>query len=257
MNNRKPTSLVMRQVMLNCDWESRIRKQLVEDVAHEIRTPISGLRAFLESIRDGYAEPSPERCDAAIKQIDRLSKLIDDLDTSNGSMWMACKLKPIHIQEVVQDASIQCALSCSSHRIEFRFVNKLEEHSTIILIDIMRFQQVIENILSNAISHMPLEKPSFVLSAIRKEGYLELLLADNGEGVAAADAPFIFERLYKADRSRTRRRSEGSGLGLSIARSIMEQHGGDITLARSTFFSQGCAIRLRLPIPHRYEMMMR
>ncbi len=227
----------------------RMRAQFVTDVSHELRTPLTAVKGSVETLRDGAVDDPMvrERFLASIEsETDRLIRLVNDLLILSRADAQALTLRrrPVDLRTVVRS---------TIEKLTPHLVGK-GLHLTVELPDIPltasadpdRVEQVLVNLLDNALKHTPAGgKVTIVGYGLRVEGgrtepltsspplpdggWAILSVADTGEGIPAADLPHVFERFYRADRSRSRERG-GSGLGLSIAKALVEAHGGCIWL---------------------------
>jgi len=202
----------------------RARRELVIDAAHELRTPISALRASLENAVDGVEEPDlPE----LLAQAERLGRLADQLLDLSALEAGAARLDRCSF--AVAELAADCAAT-----VEIPQGLHVEG-------DPDRLRQVVRNLVENAHRHAP-GTPVVVRAAARPAGGVRLEVEDRGPGFEAAEATRIFDRFARADRSRS---SPGSGLGLAIARSIVELHGGAIRAEAAD--PQGCRMVVELP----------
>ncbi len=202
----------------------RVRRDLVADAAHELRTPISALRATLENAVDGVAEADPAEL---LEQVERLGRLTDQLlDLSRleaGSE--ALERRPLLVSELL----------------EGRGATVDAPRGLRIVGDRDRLDQVVTNLVANAHRHAP-GAPVVLRGRAASGGGVRLEVEDHGPGLQPGDAERIFDRFARADRSRS---TTGAGLGLAIARSIVELHGGAIRVEPAT--PQGCRMVVELP----------
>jgi len=204
----------------------RLRHNLLIDIAHELRTPLTVLRGNLESLQAGLMEPTPELLTSLHDEVLRLSRLISDLESVN--LAEAGKL-PLHPKEIAPAALLNHAAAAFHHEVAVREINfkvEVEKGLKNRLLDEDRIIQVLINLLANAFKFTP-DKGEVTLRAKEENGHLVVEIMDSGPGIPEEDLPFIFERFYKSERGR----GGGSGLGLSIAKSFIEAHGGRLTAA--------------------------
>lgn len=218
-----------------------LRRHLVADIAHELRTPLTVMQVELASLQDGLSEPTPEAFSSLSEEVGLLSRLVEDLRLLSlmdaGSLPL--QPEPVSIGEALRNAAQQVGASAGEKGLsmECQVTPDLPPARA----DPDRLQQVLLNLLHNAIRHTP-AGGRIVLSARPEGAYLHLQVADTGEGIPAQDLPYIFDRFYRSGASRSR---EGSGLGLSIARGLVEAMGGRIW-AESTL-GRGTTIHFTLP----------
>ncbi len=205
----------------------RLRRNMVADVAHELRTPLSNLKGYLEAINDGVIKPDK----AAIRSLDEeattLSRLVADLQEL--SLADAGELR---INKQSEDAIKVIRESIISSRAKAKakgitLAADLPKQLPLVNIDVHWIKQVLGNLLDNSIEHTN-KGGKITLTAAEQDKMVAISVTDTGEGIPAADLPLIFERFYRVDKSRART-TGGSGLGLTIAKRLVEAHGGTIT----------------------------
>ncbi len=220
----------------------RQRRQLTADVAHELRTPLSIIKGRLEGIQDGVYRAEAEQIAGLLDKVELLERLVEDLRLL--ALADAGQLA-LHLESVDPARLLEDARASFAHQAEERQVDVRVEVEAVpeLTADPQRIAQVLGNLLSNALRHTP---PGGVVTLAARAGPSEALfeVRDTGAGIAPEDLPRIFDRFYRADPSRTRS-SGGAGLGLAIARRIVEAHGGRIW-AESTP-GQGATVRFTLP----------
>jgi len=202
----------------------RMRRDLVANVSHELRTPITALQARLENLVDGVEQPDHETLEAMLLQVERLGRLVTQLlDLSRleaGTVPLqrcAFEVEPM-LRHAVRESQLHApdvdvAVWIESPRLEADG-------------DPERVHQVVANLLENAVRYSPVGSTVQVRAA-RSNGHVRIEVADEGPGIAPGDAERVFERFYRADAARSTR-DGGAGLGLAIARWIVDLHGGDI-----------------------------
>lgn len=226
----------------------RRRLELVGDVAHELRTPITTLTGYLEGLLDGVVEPTPETWARLHTESFRLSRLVDDLQELSRA---EARQIPLHII-AVQPATI---VSGALERVEARYAEKgLELHAPApsglarvpaVLADPDRATQALTNLLTNAWRYTP--APGRVdVTVTRQNGMLAFRVRDTGIGIAPEDLPHVFERFYRVEKSRARE-SGGSGIGLTISQALIAAMGGSLR-AESAGLGEGSAFTFTLPL---------
>ncbi len=204
----------------------QLRRELVANVSHELKTPISALRAHLENLLDGVEEPNPQTLEVMLGQSERLGRLIDQLlDLSrleSGELVMQRRPVPLHplVREVLSEIEVGRA-----HR-GVVIHDAVPDDLPPVLVDPERIHQVLFNLLDNAIRFTP-AGGAVTVSAHPVNGSCEIAVADTGQGISPEHLPRLFERFYRADAARSRG-DGGTGIGLAIARSVVEAHGGHI-----------------------------
>ena len=221
----------------------RQRRNMVADVAHELRNPLSNIRGYVEAVRDGVLEADEATIGRIHRQTMYLSKLVEDLRllAETESADFSLDLEPGSMGEVV-------ARSVEAHRpqAQAKGVSLSSSAQTALQeveMDRTRIEQVLGNLLQNAIRHTPSDGRVDV-TVEASESAVKVTVADTGEGISPDDLPHVFDRLFRADPSRTRT-TGGAGLGLTIARQLVEAHGGSIR-AESTP-SQGSRFIFEIP----------
>lgn len=240
----------------------QLRRNLVADTAHELRTPITNIRGFVEAAEDGLVTPG-NALHAISEETELLSRLADDLQELAIADAGALNLDraPSPVRELIRRAARPADRQASSNEVSVDF--DLEANLPSIVVDEKRIGQVLGNILRNAFAYAP-SGSTVTISAYRSAGLsapphgsgatekrssapaaVEIAVADRGPGIAAEHRELVFERFYRVDGSRARS-TGGSGLGLAIARKIVEAHGGDIRCEARD--GGGTRIIVRLPI---------
>jgi signal transduction histidine kinase len=204
-----------------------LRRNMVTDVAHELRTPVSNIRGQLEAIQDKLLVPDSSSIDSLHEETILLSRLIDDLQ--DLTLVEAGKLKlirqPENIREIISQAVDVMQPKAKSNGLSIAM--EVPDGLNLCDIDQYRISQVIKNLIANAIIHTPRNGKITVSAVLKSDQWVEVSVADNGEGIPKKDLANIFERFYRVDKSRTRE-TGGTGLGLTIARRLVEAHGGEI-----------------------------
>jgi len=204
----------------------KLRRDLVADTAHELRTPLSNIRGYLEAVRDGLVKPDAATIDSLHEEATLLSRLVDDLQELALAEAHELKLvrQPEDIGGVIAQAvsSMQADAALKGVNLKAELPAGLPQCD----VDAQRIGQVLRNLLANAVTHTPAGGSITVSAALAGE-QVEVSVSDTGEGIPLEEQANIFERFYCADKSRSRR-TGGSGLGLTIARRLVEAHGGCI-----------------------------
>jgi signal transduction histidine kinase len=218
----------------------RERRDLVANVSHELRTPIGALRAMLENLVDGVAPPDQAALRTMLGQVERLSRLIGQLlDLSRlESGAIPLQRERFDVRDLLERAADECRVNAPD--VDLRVT---VDPSCAADGDAERVHQVVANLLENAVRFSP---PSGVvhLSGRTVGGCTEIEVLDEGPGIDEADVDRVFERFYRADASRSSA-GGGAGLGLAIARWIVDLHGGDIRAERRQ--PRGCRVAFTIP----------
>jgi two-component system sensor histidine kinase BaeS len=203
------------------------RRNLIADVAHELRTPVADATAYLEAIHDGLMAPNQSNLDSVYDDISLLSRLINDLQllalADAGRLSLVRKSE--HLDQVLCSVVASVRPQTEAKQISLNLaLPKLPS----VEVDAQRISQVLRNLLENAIRHTP-SGGEIQIAVCETDSHIEVSVSDTGEGIPAEDLPHLFERFYRVDKSRARRTGR-SGLGLAIAKRLIEAHGGKITV---------------------------
>ena len=226
------------------EYAEQLRRNMVADVAHELRTPLSNIQGYLEAIRDGIIEPNPAAIGSLNEEASLLSRLVNELQEL--SLAEAGELKLVYQAEDITNL-VKQAVTPWQPQVTARELSlsvELPDDLPLVNIDWQRVNQVLHNILENAVAHTP-KGGAINVTAGAKGKWVEVSVSDTGEGIPAEDLPHIFERFYRVDKSRARA-TGGSGLGLTIARRLIEAHGG--TIAVQSKLGEGSRFSFTLPV---------
>lgn len=209
----------------------RENKELISNISHDLKTPITAIKGYVEGIMDGVAD-TPEKMDRYIKTIynkaNEMDLLINELTLYSkiDTNRIPYDFTTISAKQYFKDCAEDLSIELESKGAKFEFRNYLEEDFKII-VDPEQMRRVINNIISNSLKYT--DKPQAeIVMRIRDVGdFIQVELSDNGKGIATKDLPYIFERFYRADASRNSSKG-GSGIGLAIVKKIVEEHGGKI-----------------------------
>ncbi len=222
----------------------QLRQNLVSDVAHELRTPLSGLFGYIEAIEDGVLQPSADVVGAMHSEAAQLGRLVDDLQDLSlvESGHLTLDRQPVALEGVVAAAigSSNQAAAAKGIMLDCDIPQSLPK----VLVDRDRIAQVLRNLLSNAIKYTD-SGGRVTVSVAAEDGFLAVEVSDTGIGIAPDHLTHVFDRFYRADPSRSRD-TGGSGLGLAIAKQLVEAHGG--TIAAESTPGEGSTFRCTLPL---------
>lgn len=223
--------------------DERLRRQMMADIAHELRTPLSVIRGQVEALQDGVFELSPENLKPIHDQTLLLGRLVEDL--RDLALAEAGRL-PLERTEVSLERLIRRIVEAFQPRAQEKGLAlsvELPEALPPVQADAQRLEQVLENLLSNALRYTP-AGGTVNVRAWEEPQWVVFTVEDTGTGIAAEDLPHIFERFYRADKARSRA-DGGTGLGLSIAKQLVEAHGGRISAESAP--GKGTRFTVRLP----------
>ncbi|MFJ3326048.1 sensor histidine kinase [Streptomyces griseus] len=239
------------------------RKAMVSDVAHELRTPLSNIRGWLEAAQDGLADPDPAFVSSLLEEAVQLQHIIDDLQDLAAADAGVLRLhpEPVGVRELLSQvaAAHQARAENAGVTLAVAVAVAATDPEPALRADPVRLRQAVGNLVSNAVRHTP-EGGRVTLSAYASDasegggegddegkacdGTVVIEVQDTGSGIPAEDLPHVFDRFWRAEKSRSRR-TGGSGLGLAIVRKLVEAHGGAVE-ATSTE-GEGSTFVLRLP----------
>ena len=221
----------------------RQRRNMTADVAHELRTPIHILRGNLEGILDGVYEATPEQIEMMLDETSLLTRLVDDLQTISlaEAGQLPLHLEKVNIADLLDDLSTSFSAQAEEAKIKIEL--KADDADLTVNADAGRLYQVISNLLTNALRYARAET-CICLQAESSPNHARLRVQDEGQGIAPEDLPFIFDRFYRSDKSRTRK-DGGSGLGLAIVKELIQLHGGKIEVESE--LGKGTTFTIELP----------
>jgi signal transduction histidine kinase len=222
----------------------QLRRNMVADVAHELRTPLSNIQGYLEAIRDRVMKPNAATIRSLNEETALLSRLVHELQEL--SLAEAGELKLVYqsedVTKLIKEAITPWQPKVSAKEISLSV--DLPANLPLVNIDWQRVNEVLHNLLENAVAHTH-KGGTINVAAVTQDGWVEVSVLDTGEGIPAEDLPNIFERFYRVDKSRARV-TGGSGLGLTIAKRLVEAHGGTITVQSE--LGKGSRFSFTLPI---------
>ena len=206
-------------------------KELISNISHDLKTPITAVKGYVEGIMDGVAD-TPEKMDRYVRTIynktNEMDHLINELTfySKIDTNRIPYTFSKLNVEDYFSDCAEELGLEMETRGIELVYANYVEKGVQVIA-DGEQIRRVIHNIVSNAIKNM--EKPRGIIQLRVKDvgDFIQVEIEDNGKGIAAKDLPYIFDRFYRTDVSRNSSKG-GSGIGLSIVKKIMEDHGGKV-----------------------------
>ncbi|MET9123325.1 HAMP domain-containing sensor histidine kinase [Streptomyces sp. NPDC004528] len=242
-----------------------VRRAMTNDIAHELRTPVSNLRGWLEAVEDGIARPDADLVASLLGQALQLQHIIDDLRDLAAAEAGELRLSPVPVQadDLLSTVVRAAKATADAQGVTLRLT---ADPSTVVDADPVRLRQMVDNLVSNAVRHTPAggtvtlgasverreESPAGDLRAApdgrRRSDFVLLTVSDTGCGIPAEELPHVFDRFWRSEKSRNRQ-SGGSGLGLAIVRRLAEAHGGTVTVLSTP--GEGTAVTLRLPSEER------
>ena len=206
-------------------------KELISNISHDLKTPITAVKGYVEGIMDGVAD-TPEKMDRYVKTIynktNEMDHLINELTfySKIDTNRIPYTFSKLNVEDYFSDCAEEVGLELETRGIELVYANYVESGVQVIA-DGEQIRRVIHNLISNAIKYM--DKPKGIIQIRIKDvgDFIQVEIEDNGKGIAAKDIVYIFDRFYRTDVSRNSSKG-GSGIGLSIVKNILEDHGGKV-----------------------------
>ncbi|MDD2350964.1 MAG: HAMP domain-containing sensor histidine kinase [Synergistaceae bacterium] len=228
---------------LSLEEQEELRKRLMSDIAHELRNPLTIIKSHLEAFEDGVWEPTKERVKLTVDEIDRLSRMVSEIEklTSIENAGKGLVLESVNLSKEIENAAMTFEPLYSAKSVKLK--REIEEN-VMLAADGNKIRQAVENLLSNALRYTDSGGMS-TISLERSSEDVIIRVEDTGIGISAEDLPYIFERFYRTDKSRTRS-SGGLGIGLAITKAAVEAHGGSVTAESRE--GEGSTFTIRLPL---------
>ena len=222
------------------------RQRLFGDLAHEIRTPVAVLEAYIEALEDGVRTLTPQTAAMLRDQTRRLVRFSDDMAALAKAEESSVSMSHTHVdvEHLTRQSVAAVQERYDNKGVALRLRLRLQDHLPQLWADEQRLSQVLGNLLENALRHTP-SGGSVELSCVRDDHRLNIAVTDTGDGIAAEHLSRVFERFYRSDIARDREHG-GAGLGLAIAKALVEAHGGSIAVA-SPGPDAGATFTVRLP----------
>lgn len=206
-------------------------KELISNISHDLKTPITAVKGYVEGIMDGVAD-TPEKMDRYVRTIynktNEMDHLINELTfySKIDTNRIPYTFSKLNVEDYFSDCAEEVGLELETRGIELVYANYAED-DVLVIADGEQIRRVMHNIISNAIKYM--EKPKGIIQIRVKDvgDFIQVEIEDNGKGIASKDLAYIFDRFYRTDVSRNSSKG-GSGIGLSIVKKILEDHGGKV-----------------------------
>ena len=206
-------------------------RELISNISHDLKTPITAVKGYVEGIMDGVAD-TPEKMDRYVRTIynktNEMDHLINELTfySKIDTNRIPYTFSKLNVEDYFEDCSEEVGLELETRGIELVYANYVEK-DVMVIADGEQIRRVIHNIISNAIKY--LDKPKGIIQIRIKDvgDFIQIEIEDNGKGIGPKDLPYIFDRFYRTDVSRNSSKG-GSGIGLSIVKKILEDHGGKV-----------------------------
>ena len=223
---------------------SQARRQMTADLAHDLRTPLTILRGYTEGLKDGRIQGNATLYGVMHREVEHLRHLVDDLRILSlaDAGELPLNRRAIDPSALIERAGLAYIVQAEQSGLAVNVTSVCDLPS--ILVDTDRLTQVLNNLVSNALRHTT--HGAISLSVSKQDSHILLQVSDTGSGIAPEDLPHIFDRFYRADKARQRDDSGASGLGLAIAKAIIDAHGGTISVEST--LGQGTTFTISLPI---------
>lgn len=228
---------------MSLEEQEELRRRLLVDVAHELRSPVTIVKSHLEAFEDGVWSPTPERIKLTVGEIDRLSSLISEIERlmslESGDEHLVYSY--VNLSEELEK---EATLLEPMYKEKSLTLSREIQPDVVTAVDMAKIRRAVENLLQNALRYTDFGG-NVTLSLRTRDDMAEISVQDSGIGINKRDLPYIFERFYRTDKSRTRE-SGGMGIGLAIAKAVVEAHHGDITVESRE--GSGSKFVIRLPV---------
>ena len=222
-------------------------RELISNISHDLKTPITAVKGYVEGIMDGVAD-TPEKMDRYVRTIynktNEMDHLINELTfySKIDTNRIPYTFNKLNVEDYFEDCSEEVGLELETRGIELVYANYVEK-DVMVIADGEQIRRVIHNIISNAIKYM--DKPKGIIQIRIKDvgDFIQIEIEDNGKGIGPKDLPYIFDRFYRTDVSRNSSKG-GSGIGLSIVKKILEDHGGKVWATSRLGSARSCILYL-------------
>lgn len=219
-------ALSFNNMAAELEQTENLRRQLIGDVSHELRTPLTAIKGYMEGLLDGVLPADQETFQQVHREADRLQRLVADLQELSrveaGNFEL--ERRPVSVEELFRSLQKRMSAQFKEKAVQLKIIGA--EQLPAVYADEDRLGQVLLNLASNALQFTP-EGGTVTLAAAQQNGAVKFVMADTGIGIPAEHLPHIFSRFYRVDKSRSRQ-AGGSGIGLTIAKHLVEAHGGRI-----------------------------
>lgn len=234
----------LNRMFAELERADRQRRNLTADIAHELRNPLHVIQGNLEGLLDGVYQPTEEHLTNTLEETRLLSRLVNDLQTLSLAEAGQLPLHPSRFQMADLLSDLAASFTARAEEIGIALEIHVAGPGGEISADYDRLNQVLSNLISNALRHTPAGGHVAIEGSAGQAG-VRILVRDTGAGIPPEDLPFIFDRFWRGDRARTRDAQGSSGLGLAIAKQLVQAHGGTITVR--SVYGEGTEFLVDLP----------
>jgi two-component system OmpR family sensor kinase/two-component system sensor histidine kinase BaeS len=235
------------KMVVELERSDQQRRNLTADIAHELRTPLHIIQGNLEGILDGVYQPSSDQIEDTLDEVNLMTRLVNDLQTLSLAESGQLPLHPTRflLADLIQDIASSFSSQAASLGVDLK--TSISEPDLELSADYDRLNQVLSNLVSNALRHTPENGTVTIETAAGtgEERSIRILVKDTGSGIPPEDLPFVFDRFWRGDRSRSDRTH--SGLGLAITRQLVQAHGGTIQVYSDGIPGNGTTFVIDLP----------
>jgi two-component system sensor histidine kinase BaeS len=215
------------KMSIDLEQATQARQQMTADIAHDLRSPLSVITGYAEALSDNKLRGNPEVYGILLQEAKHLDHLVDDLRLLSlaDAGELSLSFQPTDLGSLLEKVMARHTVAAEQRHIDLQIA--VQDNLPSVQVDVERMSQVLDNLILNAFRYTP-EGGLVALGADEKDGKVQIHVKDSGKGISADDLPHIFDRFYRGDKSR--QHSGESGLGLAIAKSLIEAHGGKISV---------------------------
>ncbi len=243
--------LVLKESIEERNKADALTKEVIGNISHDLKTPLTAIKGYAEGILDGVAS-TPDRVERYVRTIHSkasdMAGMVDELSyfTKIYQKKETFRFSEVKVNRYFGECISDMVLDLETREIQLLYQCYVDEDTRIVL-DTDKIKRVIANIVGNAVKYINRTQGIILIRITDEGGWINVMIRDNGKGIAKEELPYIFDRFYRTDSSRNSR-TGGSGLGLAIAKKIVDEHGGEIWAESE--LDQGTAIYFTIPIYH-------
>jgi two-component system OmpR family sensor kinase/two-component system sensor histidine kinase BaeS len=232
------------QMVVDLERADQQRRNLTADIAHELRTPLHIIQGKLEGMQDGVYEATAANVNDALDETKLLGRLVDDLQTLSLAEGGQLPLHKTQFAAAELLRSVESSFAAAASAASVELTTEVSDANMVLEADFVRLSQVLGNLVTNALRFTP-AGGKIALRAAAIDGRIRIEVSDTGAGISADDLPFVFDRFWRGEKSRTRDGQASSGLGLAIVRQLVLAHNGTIDLRSE--LGKGTTFVIELP----------